>query len=49
MIQQINYLTLEQKAGLKKSDESPGMCNANIDIKFRTSMTKASLCSYSNA
>ena len=37
MIQQINYLNVEQEIGMKKRDESCGTYSTKNEIKFETS------------
>ena len=44
---QLNHLNLEPKIEL--NNDSEGTCNANKQIKFKTTMLKSSLCDYSDA
>ena len=37
------------KNWIEINDQSRGMCNANSDIRFKTTMLKSSLCDYSDA
>ena len=48
MVHQINLLSLKQRIGLKKNDESRGTYNVDSQIRFKTTMLKSSLCDYSD-
>ena len=40
---------IKTKNWVEVNDESQGTCNVNCQIKFKTSMLKSSLCTYSDA
>ena len=42
MVHQINLLSLKQRIGLKKNDESRGTYNVDSQIRFKTTMLKSS-------
>ena len=48
MVHQINLLSLKQRIGLKKNDESRGTYNVDSQIRIKTAMLKSSLCDYSD-
>ena len=48
MVHQINLLSLKQRIGLQKNDESRGTYNVDSQIRIKTAMLKSSLCDYSD-
>ena len=46
---QINHLNLEQKNWVETNDSVRGAYSPNNQIRFKTTMSKSSLCHYSDA